>query len=87
MTRQGKLTVIVVAAIQWKFEWIGYYKSQTCKNHSDDPDENKDTSYAFAGQDFTISNVGDSYVAIKTNCAETQGSCDSGLDVQDFDNC
>ena len=48
-----------------------YYKSQTCKNHADDPDENKDTSDAFAGQDFTIPNVGDSYVAIKTNCAQT----------------
>ena len=51
----------------WKLEWIRYYQPQKCKNQREDPDENYNGSYAIAGQDFTVANVGDCNVAIKTN--------------------
>ena len=90
MARQGKTTVIVIAAIQSLGSSNGSVttsKSQRCKNQREDPDENNDGLYAIATRDSTVANVGDCNVAIKTSCAQIQGCCDNILLGQDFYNC
>ena len=88
MTRQGKITVIVVAAIHSFGSLNG--SVSTNRRHAKITQKIHIETMTLRMRlqvKIYIANVGDCNVAIKTHCAQTQGCCDSGLDVQDFDNC